>query len=76
MSQGQGWARPRAAAKYAGVDRRILYGWLRDGLPHSRLPTGRILIRLADVDLFLKQYEQRDTEDVSGLVNDVMRGIQ
>jgi predicted site-specific integrase-resolvase len=71
-----GWVRPRAAAQYAGVGRRILYGWLRDGLPHSRLPSGRILIRLADVDLYLRRFQVRDTADVSGIVEDMLRGVQ
>ena len=72
-----GWAKPSIQAKYAGVERRTIYSWLKDGLPHSRLPSGRILIRFEDVDLYLKRFQVADRKAAVGaIVEDVMRGMQ
>jgi hypothetical protein len=50
---------------------------MKDGLPHSRLPSGRILIRFEDVDLYLKRFQVAERKDpVGAIVEDVMKGMQ
>ena len=54
-SAGQ-WRKPSVAAKHCGVSLKVFRGWLKHhGLPHSRLPNGRILVSLDDVDLWLRK---------------------
>lgn len=57
-----GWAKVHTAASYCDVSVRTLRGWLKQGLEHSRLPTGRVLIRYADLDAFLKKFQQPKDE--------------
>jgi excisionase family DNA binding protein len=53
----QGWGKIKPAAKYAGISERTFRDWLKVGLPHSRLPSGTILIKYSDIDEFLKRFE-------------------
>lgn len=59
----RGWIRPKAAAAYAGVTPRVFYRWLKEGLRHSKLPSGRILVSFDAVDdEYLGNYEVTDGE--------------
>ena len=59
-----GWAKIKPAAKYAGVSERTLRDWLHgDGLKHSRLPTGTILIAYADIDEYLRSFAVDSSEE-------------
>ena len=71
----QGWSKPRVIAKYAGVSERTLRSWLRQGLRHSRMPSGYILLSYDAVDEFLKKYESSQ-DDVKEMVTDIMRGLK
>lgn len=52
-----GWAKIVSAAAYCDVSPRTLREWLKQGLEHSRLPSGHILIRYSALDEFLKKYQ-------------------
>ena len=41
----EGWACIKKAAQYADVSVRTMRDWLKEGLKHSRLPSGTIRIR-------------------------------
>jgi hypothetical protein len=58
----RGWTKPGKAAKYAGVSLKVFYGWLKDGLTHSKLSSGRILVQYDAVDIYLGKYEVTDGE--------------
>jgi hypothetical protein len=51
-----GWAKIKPASHYAGVSERTFRTWLKSGLPHSRLPSGTILIRYGEIDKFLEGF--------------------
>ncbi|MFC1817103.1 hypothetical protein ACFL0M_14475 [Thermodesulfobacteriota bacterium] len=53
----KGWAKIKHAARYAGIGERTFRKWLKQGLHHSRLPSGRILVSLKAIDDFLSGYE-------------------
>jgi excisionase family DNA binding protein len=73
-SDNRGWAKVKEAAKYAGVSVRTLRDWLKDGLRHSRLSTGTILIPYAAIDEYLERFEVR-TNKVDDLVDEVMQEL-
>jgi hypothetical protein len=56
----RGWCKPSQGAKYAGVSLKVFRRWLGNGLRHSRLPNGRILVSMAAIDEYLKQFEVKD----------------
>lgn len=70
-----GWVKISGAASYAGVGKRTFRKWLKDGLPHSKLHTGTILIQLSAIDEYLKSFMVKDNE-VQMVVNSVMAGIR
>jgi predicted site-specific integrase-resolvase len=51
-----GWLKIKQAAHYAGVSERTMRNWLKDGLKHSRLPTGTVLIHVSNIDSCLDGY--------------------
>ena len=57
-----GWAKIKAASKYAGVSERTFRKWLKDGLKHSRLPKRTVLIAYDDIDAYLKKYATRENQ--------------
>ncbi|MFH1102445.1 MAG: hypothetical protein V1714_01590 [Pseudomonadota bacterium] len=70
-----GWGKVRDASKYAGISPRTFRAWLKEGLAHSRMPSGTILIRFADVDFFLKKFEVRENKTVQ-IADEVVRGMR
>lgn len=70
-----GWAKPKTAAKYAGISVRTLREWLKTGLKHSRLPGGRILIRYSWIDEFLEKFA-REGSEVDRIVEEVMEEMK
>jgi Helix-turn-helix domain len=71
---GHGWGKPSDAAKYARVDKRTVYGWMRGGLPFSRLPSGRILISFEKLDRFLENFEVDGVKDDS-VIEKLLEGM-
>jgi excisionase family DNA binding protein len=57
-----GWAKIKQASEYAGVSERTLRDWLKQGLRHSRLQSGHILIKYGWLDEFLEQYETQESQ--------------
>jgi hypothetical protein len=71
----QGWAKIKRAAKYADICERTMREWLKQGLKHSRLSTGTILIRYSDLDDWLESFAV-DIDQVDQIVDEVCRGIE
>lgn len=72
----EGWTKPKGGAAYGGTSERTLRGdWLKNGLRHVRLPSGRILIKFSWIDEFLGKYEVKPDDTVGELVDDIMKGL-
>lgn len=67
-----GWGKIKAAAKYAGISERTMRDWLKDGLQHSRLPSGTVLIKYEWLDAYLGSFVTRDSE-VEKIVKETLR---
>jgi hypothetical protein len=70
-----GWARITAAAEYAGVKPRTFRDWLKAGLKHSRMPSGLVLIKISDIDIFLESFTENKNR-VDAIVSEVMEGLR
>ncbi len=70
-----GWSKIKSAAKYAGISERTMRNWLKDGLKHSRLPSGTVLIKYAWVDEYLEAFAVKE-DQVDKIVNETMRDFQ
>ena len=71
MKAVNGWTKIKTAAKYAGIGERTFRDWLRQGLKHSRLPTGTILISYCAIDDFLERFAV-DDDQVDRIANEVL----
>ena len=60
MATKRGWCKPSTGAKYTSVSLKQFRGWLRNGLEHSQLPNGRILVKYSAIDRYLEQFEVRN----------------
>ena len=69
------WLKPKAAAEFAGISERTIRDWLKNGLRHSRLPSGSILIQRIWLDEFLQAFEVSDRE-VDTIVEGVLKEMQ
>jgi excisionase family DNA binding protein len=69
-----GWAKIKQASEYAGVSPRTLRDWLKQGLPHSRLPTGTILIKLTSIDAWLESFAVGENQ-VDRIVEEICQDI-
>lgn len=70
----EGWGKIKTASVYAGVGQRTLRGWLKQGLTHSRLPSGTILIRYGAIDKFLRRFEASGNQ-ADKIVDEVLKGV-
>jgi len=70
-----GWSKIKSAAKYAGISERTMRDWLKDGLKHSRLPSGTVLIKYAWVDEYLEAFAAKE-DQVDKIVNETLRDFQ
>lgn len=66
-----GWAKVKDAARFSGVSERTFREWLKDGLRHSRLNTGTILIKYDWIDAWLGQFEDTAISQVDAIVDEV-----
>ena len=73
-SDTRGYAKVKKAAKYAGVSERTFRDWLKDGLRHSRLSTGTILVAYAAIDEYLERFEVSRNQ-VDNIVDEVMQEL-
>jgi excisionase family DNA binding protein len=60
------------AAKYSGVSERTFRDWLKDGLRHSRLRSGTILVKPASIDEYIEKFEVCESDSVGPIVKDVV----
>ena len=70
----RGWLKVKEAAVYCGISERTIRSWLKEGLRHSRLRSGTILIRVSWIDEYLVRFEAQENE-VDMIVDEVMRGL-
>jgi excisionase family DNA binding protein len=70
-----GWAKVKAAARYAGVSERTFREWLQRGLRHARLPSGHILISFSDIDEYLKRFCETQSK-ADRIVEEIMREVR
>ena len=71
--QADGWAKVPKIAEYMGMSPRTVRDLLKQGLRHSRMPSGTILVKYAWVDSFLEQFEDDGGKRVDDIVNSVMK---
>lgn len=67
----EGWRKIKGAAKHCDLSERTLRGLLKQGLPHSRLPSGTILISLRLLDEYLEALEVKENK-VDQIVEEVV----
>jgi len=70
-----GWGKIKSAAEYSGISERTMRNWLKDGLQHSRLPSGTVLIRFAAVDEYLETFAAKQ-DQVDKIVREAMRSMK
>lgn len=70
-----GWGKIKDGAKYSGVKERTFRDWVKDGLKHSRLPSGTILIKYEWIDAYLEAFAARE-DQVDKIVNETMKKLE
>jgi excisionase family DNA binding protein len=70
----KGWAKIKDAASYAGISKRTVEDWLKQGLKCSRLPTGLRLIKYEWVDEFLEKFGNPQNK-IDQIINEVMAKV-
>ena len=72
-----GWRKVSGVCEYTETEKRTVYSWMRNGLKYSRLPSGRILIKLTDVDEFLRRFTVAENEQdkLDRIVSDVLKEV-
>jgi hypothetical protein len=70
----QAFGKVNDAARYSGVSHRTIRTWLTMGLPYSKMPTGVILIKLADIDSFIQKH-QVSRNQVDEIVESIMKDL-
>ncbi len=70
-----GWAKIKAAAKYAGISERTMRDWLKQGLHHARLPSRTVLVKYSDIDEFLSRFIVEENE-VDAIVDEVLKSFR
>ena len=70
----RGWLKVKDAAVYCGLSERKIRSLLKEGLRHSRLRSGTILIKVEWIDEFLGSFEAQENE-VDRIVDDAVRGL-
>ena len=70
----KGWAKIMPASQFAGVSPRTMRKWLKEGLRHSRLPSGTIIISFDAIDEFLSSFEVQNDE-VNQIVEEISKEV-
>lgn len=70
-----GWGKIKVAAEYAGVSERTMWDWLKQGLRHSRLPSGHVLIAYSDIDAYLRRF-QVDNDVIENAVDEIFNSMK
>lgn len=71
--QLDGWGKVSKIAEYMGISQRTVRDLLKQGLRHSRMPSGTILVKYAWADAFLSQFEDAPGNRVDDIVDEVMK---
>ncbi len=71
----RGWVKVKKAAKYADVSERTFRKWLKDGLHHSRVSAGMILVSYAAIDEYLGR-SAVETNQVDEIVNEFVKELR
>lgn len=71
----QGWCKIKKAAEFSGISERTMRDWLKDGLKHSRLPSGTVLIKFEWLDEYLEAFAAK-VDQVDTIVNETMRDLR
>ena len=75
MEAGDGsLGKVKAASKHAGVSPQTFRPWLKDGLVHSVLPSGTILVHRDAIDEYIKRYTV-DGNEIDRITAEVMRDL-
>ena len=71
----KGWGKVKTSANYCDTGERTFRDYLNNGLKHSRLPSGTILVKFSDIDAYLEKFAvQANVTDK--IVNDVMKDFK
>ena len=70
----RGWLKVKEAAKYCGLSERKIRSLLKEGLRHSRLRSGTILIKIEWINEYLERFEAQEN-DVDRIVDEVVKGF-
>ena len=68
----EGWAKVPQIAEYMNLSQRTVRDLLKQGLRHSRMPSGTILVKYEWVDSFLEKFEV-NVNEVDAVVDLVMK---
>ncbi len=70
-----GWRKIPQAAEHFGVSPRTMRTLLKQGFPHSRLPSGTVLISLKKGDEWLRGFDvpERDQHIVDDILKEFRR---
>ena len=69
-----GWRKVKEAAAYAGISPRTLRDWLKQGLEHSRMPSGTILIHRDQIDKFISRYKATEKK-AQKIASEFLKGL-
>ena len=70
-----GWLRKKGAAAYMSLSERSLTSLLKQGLRHSRLPSGTVLISVRSIDEYLEKFEVDISSEVDKIVRDIEKEL-
>ena len=68
----RGWLTVKKAAEYCGMSERTVRSWLKQGLKHSKLKSGTILVKIGWIDEYLETYAVQKNE-IDKIVEEVVR---
>ena len=68
------WKKIPDAAKYIGMSERTVRELLKQGLPHSRLPSGTVLVELEQIDEWLRGFNVERQQQA--IIRDILSGIK
>ena len=68
------WKKIRDAAQYIGMSERTVRELLKQGLPHSRLPSGTVLVELEQIDEWLRGFSIEQQQQA--IIQDLLSGIK
>jgi hypothetical protein len=69
------WGKIPQAAAYCGVSPNTIRSWMKDSLKYTRLPSGMVLIRFADIDEYFNQFQVDEKGRLDKMVTEIMKGL-